>query len=58
MHPVTLYIDSHKTMTLHADNHGSVSYQITPSALGLRPGRQVVDLVSMLITTTNAFRSS
>jgi hypothetical protein len=39
MQPVTMYIDSRKTMTL-------------------RPGRQVVDLVSMLITTTNAFRSA
>lgn len=57
-HPVTLYIDVHKTLTLHADDHGSVSYLIKPSALGLRPGRHVVDLVSMLITTTNAFRSS
>ena len=57
-HPVTMYIDGHKVVTLHADGHGSVSYRIKPSALGLRPGRHVVDLVSMLITTTNAFRSS
>jgi hypothetical protein len=57
-HPVTMYIDGHKTTTLHADGHGSVSYLIKPSALGLRPGRHVVDLVGMLITTTNAFRSS
>jgi hypothetical protein len=58
MHPVTLYIDSRRTMTLHADNHGSVSYLIKPSALGLRPGRHVVDLVRMLITTTDTFRST
>ena len=56
-HPVTMYIDGHKIVTLHADGHGSVSYLIKPSALGLRPGRHVVDLVSMLITTTNVFRS-
>jgi subtilase family serine protease len=56
-HPVSLYIDGRKITTLHADGHGSVSYRIKPSALGLRPGRHVVDLVSMLITTTNAFRS-
>jgi hypothetical protein len=57
-HPVTMYIDGDKIVTLHADGHGSVSYLIRPSALGLRPGRHVVDLVSMLITTTNAFRSA
>jgi hypothetical protein len=57
-HPVTMYIDGHKVVTLHADGHGSVSYRIKPSALGLRPGRHVIDLVGMLITTTNAFRSS
>jgi subtilase family serine protease len=56
-HPVSLVIDGRKIMTLHADSHGSVSYLIKPSALGLRPGRHVVDLVSMLITTTNVFRS-
>jgi len=58
LHPVTLYIDGHKLMTLHANDHGSVSYLIKPSALGLRPGQHMVDLVSMLITTTNEFRSS
>jgi hypothetical protein len=57
-HPVTMYVDGRKIVTLHADGHGSVSCLIKPSALGLRPGRHVVDLVSMLITTTNAFRSS
>jgi hypothetical protein len=57
-HPVTMYIDGHKITTLYADSHGSVSYLIKLSALGLRPGRHVVDLVSMLITATNAFRSS
>jgi len=56
-HPVTLYIDGRKIVTLHAGGHGSVSYQIKPSALGLPPGRHVADLASMLITTTNVFRS-
>ncbi len=56
-HPVTMYIDGRKIVTLHADGHGSVSYRIKPSALGLPPGRHVVDLVSMLITTTNVFHS-
>jgi subtilase family serine protease len=54
-HPIELEIDGRKIATLHADEHGSVSYQIKPSALGLQPGRYVVDLHSMLITTTNAF---
>jgi subtilase family serine protease len=57
-HPVTLYIDGRKIMTLHADAHGSVSHVIKPSVLGLPPGRHVVNLVSMLITTTKAFSSS
>ena len=57
LHPVTLYIDHHKIRTLHADNHGSISYLIRPSALGLPAGRHVTDLVSMLITTTDTFRS-
>ena len=57
-HPVTVYIDGRKIVTLHADGHGSVRYPIRPSALGLPPGRHVVKLVSMLITTTNAFRST
>jgi subtilase family serine protease len=56
-HPVSLYIDGRKIVTLHAGGEGSVSYQIKPSALGLQPGRHVVDLVSMLITTTNVFQS-
>jgi hypothetical protein len=43
---------------LHASIHGSVSHLIKPASLGLRPGRHVVDLVSMLITTTDEFRYS
>ena len=56
-HPVTMYIGGRKIVTLHADRHGSVNYLINPSALGLQPGRHVVDLASMLITTTNVFHS-
>jgi subtilase family serine protease len=56
-HPVSLFIDGRKIVGLHADGHGSVRYRIRPSALGLRPGWHVVDLVSMLITTTNVFHS-
>ncbi len=56
-HPVRLSIDGRKIVTLHADGHGSVSYRIKPPALGLPPGRHVVDLVSMLITTTNVVHS-
>jgi subtilase family serine protease len=56
-HPVRLYLDGRKIVTLHADGHGSVSYRIKPPALGLPPGRHVVDLVSMLITATNVFHS-
>ena len=54
-HPVKLVIDGRKIVTLHADEQGSVSYQLKPSALGLQPGWHVVDLHSMLITTKNAF---
>jgi subtilase family serine protease len=57
-HPVRLDIDGRTIATLHADDQGSVSYLIKPSALGLKPGRHVVKLVSMLITTTNGFSSS
>jgi hypothetical protein len=56
-HPVRLSIDGRKIVTLHADRHGSVSYQVNPSALGLPPGLHTADLVSMLITTTNVFHS-
>jgi subtilase family serine protease len=56
-HPVRLYIDGRKIVTVRADGHGSVRYRIKPSALGLPPGRHVADLVSMLITTTNLFHS-
>jgi subtilase family serine protease len=56
-HPVKLYVDGRKIATLHASGHGSVRYRIKPSALGLAPGRHVVELVSMLITTTSAFHS-
>jgi subtilase family serine protease len=56
-HPVRLYIDGRKIVTLHADRYGAVNYRIKPPALGLPPGRHVTDLVSMLITTSNVFHS-
>jgi hypothetical protein len=56
-HPVKLYIDGRTIATLPASAHGSVTYQIKPSPLRLPPGRHVVELVSMLITTTDAFDS-
>lgn len=56
-HPVKLYVDGRKIATLHASGEGSVRYRIKPSALELAPGRHVVELVSMLITTTSAFHS-
>jgi hypothetical protein len=56
-HPVKLDIDGRRIVTLHADGHGSVRYRFQPSALGLRAGRHVVALVSMLITTTEVYES-
>jgi subtilase family serine protease len=52
-HPVRLLIGGHEIATLHASRHGSVKYRINPATLGLPPGQHTVDLVSMLITTTN-----
>jgi hypothetical protein len=40
-HPVTLYIDDRKIVTLHTNGHGSVSYLIKSSALGLPPERGI-----------------
>jgi hypothetical protein len=54
--PVRLYNDGREIVTLHADGHGSVSYRLKPSAQA-PAGRHVVDLVSMLITTTDVFHS-
>jgi hypothetical protein len=57
-HPVTLLIDGREIVTLHADGEGQVSYRIHPSALHLSRGHHVILLVSMLITSTDSFRSS
>jgi subtilase family serine protease len=55
-HPVRIEIDGRMITTLQADRDGSISYPIKPSALGLPAGQHVIDLLSMLITTTNIFQ--
>ncbi len=57
-HPVRLFIDGRKIVTLHANGEGKVSYRISPSKLHLPRGRHVITLVSMLITSTDVFRTS
>jgi hypothetical protein len=57
-HPVVLYIDNQKIVTLTAGQHGAVAYTINPSALGLSPGRHTIKLKSMLLTATRDFRTS
>ena len=56
-HPVRLMIDGSLITTLTASSAGTVSYQLSPSALSLSAGRHVLTLQSMLITTTAAFTS-
>jgi hypothetical protein len=56
-HPVKLAIDGTVITTLTADDHGVVSYPLSPAALGLKPGHHVLTLQGMLITTTVSFRS-
>ena len=56
-HPVKLAVDGTVITTLTADDHGVVSYQLNPAALGLRPGHHVLTLQGMLITTTASFGS-
>ena len=56
-HPVKLAVDGTVITTLTADDHGVVSYQLNPAALGLKPGHHVLTLQGMLITTTASFRS-
>jgi hypothetical protein len=55
-HPVTLLIDGVRILTLRASALGKVSYRIRPAAIHLQPGQHVIELVSMLITVTDAFR--
>ena len=57
LHPVALYIDNRKIIVLHASTHGSVSYVIDPSMLGLPAGRHALKLVGMLLTASRTFRS-
>jgi len=56
-HPVKVAIDGTVITTLTADDHGVVSYTLSPAGLGLRPGHHVLTLRGMLITTTASFRS-
>jgi len=56
-HPVKLTIDGNLVTTLTATSAGTVSYALSPSALGLSAGRHVLTLQSMLITTTATFTS-
>jgi subtilase family serine protease len=56
-HPVKLMIDGNLVTTLTASSAGTVSYPLSPSALGLSAGHHVLTLQSMLITTTAIFTS-
>ena len=58
LHPVKLSIDGNLVTTLTASAAGTVSYTLSPSALGLSGGRHVLTLQGMLITTTATFTSS
>jgi subtilase family serine protease len=56
-HPVVLAIDGTPITTLTADDQGTVSYTLSPAALGLAAGHHTLTLQSMLITTTAGFFS-
>jgi subtilase family serine protease len=56
-HPVKLMIDGNLVTTPTASSAGTVSYTLSPSALGLSAGHHVLTLQSMLITTTAVFTS-
>lgn len=56
-HPVKLMTDGNLVTTLTASSAGTVSYTLSPSALGLSAGHHVLTLQSMLITTTATFIS-
>jgi subtilase family serine protease len=56
-HPVKLMIDGTLVTTLTASSAGTVSYTLSPSALGLAAGHHVLTLQGMLITTTANFTS-
>jgi subtilase family serine protease len=56
-HPVKLMIDGNLVTTLTASSAGTVSYTLSPSALGLSAGHHALTLQSMLITTTAVFTS-
>ena len=56
-HPVGLYIDNVLIRMLTASTSGYVTDTISPSKLGLPPGKHVLQLRSMLFTTTRTFVS-
>ncbi|MGD0241190.1 MAG: hypothetical protein ABSB59_12805 [Streptosporangiaceae bacterium] len=56
-HPVKLAIDGTLITTLTASDQGTVGYTLNPAALHLTTGHHVLNLESMLITTTNGFTS-
>jgi hypothetical protein len=56
-HPVGLTIDGTLVTTLTASSAGTISYALSPSALGLSAGHHVLALQSMLITATANFTS-
>jgi len=56
-HPVKLVIDGTLITTLTASHQGTVGYTLNPAGLHLAGGHHVLNLESMLITTTNGFYS-
>jgi hypothetical protein len=56
-HPVTMAVDGKQVATLTANNLGSVTSQIDPTALSLSRGQHTVTLHSMLLTETTSFRT-
>jgi subtilase family serine protease len=57
-HPVELSIDGQQVATLTATSLGYVTYMLDPAALSLSPGTHVLQLTSMLLTSTKTFTSS
>jgi subtilase family serine protease len=57
-HPVELSIDGQQVATLTATSLGYVTYMLDPAALSLSPGPHVLQLTSMLLTSTKTFSSN
>jgi hypothetical protein len=56
-HPVVVRINGKVVATLTASAHGTVSYRIDPAALGLRAGKHVITLSSLLLTEKAVFNT-